>query len=81
MPTPTVDQDPEKLAEAERARRKIVRLPGTLDAAFAALEADATARAFLPEPLLPPTGGQTCRVRAPQAGRRRNSARRYAEVY
>ena len=82
MPEPTVDQDPEKLAEAERARRKIVRLPETLEAALAVLEADAIARAFLPEPLLAAyLGVKRAELQLTQDWAPEEICRRYAEVY
>ena len=52
MPEPTRDCDPETLSEAERAKRKIRRLPGSVAEAFAALKADTAVQAFLPERLL-----------------------------
>jgi glutamine synthetase len=47
-PEPLVEQDPGAFTDAERQRRGIVRLPGTLGAALDALEADATAKGFVP---------------------------------
>jgi glutamine synthetase len=47
-PEPLVEQDPGAFTDAERQRRGIVRLPNTLGAALDALEADATARGFVP---------------------------------
>jgi glutamine synthetase len=40
------------MSEAERAKHKIVRLPGSMKEAFAALKADKVVQAFLPKPLL-----------------------------
>ena len=82
MPEPTVDQDPETLPEAEHARRKIVRLPETLDAALGALEADAIARAFLPEPLLAAyLGVKRAELQLAGDWGPEEICRRYAEVY
>lgn len=81
MPEPT-DRGAEGLSEAERKKRGIVRLPSSLGAALAALDADATVQGFLPPPFL-------------EAYRRNKKAeleigkdwgpdelcRRYAEVY
>jgi glutamine synthetase len=47
-PEPLVEQDPGAFTDAERKRRGIVRLPGTLGAALDALEADATVKGFMP---------------------------------
>jgi glutamine synthetase len=52
MPKPIENQDPEALSKQERAKRKIVRLPGSTQEAFAALKADKTVQGFLPEQLL-----------------------------
>ena len=82
MPEPTVDQDPGTLPEAERARRKIVRLPESLDAALAALEADPVARAFLPEPLLAAyLGVKRAELELTHDWAPEEICRRYAEVY
>ncbi len=51
MPEPT-RIDPGTLSESERQHRGIARLPTSLEAALAALGADATAKAWLPAPLL-----------------------------
>lgn len=51
-PAPTVEQDPETMPAGERAARGIVRLPASVEEAFAALEADAVVQGLLPARLL-----------------------------
>ncbi|MGF7211353.1 glutamine synthetase [Skermanella aerolata] len=49
---PLVTGDPSVMDDAERARNGLVRLPETLDAAVAALEADATVLSWFTKPFL-----------------------------
>lgn len=51
-PVPTKDEDPETMTPDQRAARRIIRLPTSVDAAFAALKADTVLQTFLPEALL-----------------------------
>jgi glutamine synthetase len=51
-PTPTIEQDPETMSPDERVALGIVRLPASVDAAFAALDADSVVQGLLPERLL-----------------------------
>ncbi|MCB8839467.1 glutamine synthetase family protein [Aurantimonas sp. VKM B-3413] len=82
MPEPTVEEDPEAMSEEARQARGIVRLPSSVDQAFAALEADETVKSFLPKPLL---AAYLANKRAEfEIGRTwtpEEICRRYAEVY
>jgi glutamine synthetase len=75
LPEP-VDYDPGQLSDAERAARRIERLPATLDAALAALERDPVLLTALGEDLaraLP--GRQARRVRRVDQARARRRGR------
>lgn len=48
---PLINEDPAEIAESQLGAKGVQRLPGTLPAALAALQADAAARAWLPRPL------------------------------
>lgn len=81
-PTPTVDTDPETMSEEERSLLGIVRLPTSIDAAFAALDADPVVQGFLPPRLL---GAYLANKRAELALGRDwtpdELCARYAEIY
>ncbi len=51
-PVPTMGEDPETMTPDQLAERRIVRLPTSAPAAFAALKADEVLQSFLPETLL-----------------------------
>lgn len=81
-PQPTVEEDPETMAPADRKARNIVRLPESADAALAALDADPVVQGFLPPRLL---GAYLANKRAEFAISRdwtpEELCRRYAEIY
>jgi glutamine synthetase len=82
MPKPTKDQDSGALSEAERAKHKIVRLPGSTTEAFAALKADKTVQGFLPEQLLQIyIAEHEAEFALSEAWSPAEICRRYAEVY
>jgi len=82
MPKPTKDQDSGALSEAERAKHKIVRLPGSTTEAFAALKADKTVQGFLPEQLLQIyVAEHEAEFALSEAWSPAEICRRYAEVY
>ncbi|MDQ7250345.1 glutamine synthetase family protein [Dongia sedimenti] len=82
MPKPTKDQDPETMSEAERAKHKIRRLPGSTTEAFAALKSDKTVQAFLPKQLLEIyIAGHEAEFALSEAWSPAEICRRYVEVY
>lgn len=82
MPAPTRDQDSEALTEAERKKRNIRRLPGSVKEAFAALKADAAVQAFLPERLLKIyIDCHEAELALSEAWSPQEICRRYVEVY
>jgi glutamine synthetase len=82
MPKPTEGQDPEAMTAAERQARGIVRLPDTVDAAFAALDADPAVQGFLPPRLLAAyTANRQAEFALGRDWSPEEICRRYAEVY
>jgi glutamine synthetase len=82
MPKPTKDQDPESMSDAERAKHKVVRLPGSTREAFAALKADKTVQSFLPQRLLQIyIAGHEAEFALSEGWSPQEICRRYVEVY
>lgn len=82
MPEPTVGEDPEAMTLAVREARSIARLPSSVDAAMAALAADATVKGFLPKPLLSAyLANKMAEFAIARDWTPEDICRRYAEVY
>lgn len=81
-PQPTMDEDPETMSSDARAARQIVRLPSSVEAAFAALQDDPVVQGFLPQRLLDAyIANKQAEFEISRAWAPDELCRRYAEIY
>lgn len=82
MPQPTEGQSPEAMTEEDLSARDIRRLPASADEALAALEANETVKAFLPERLLAAyVANKKAEFEMARPWTAEEICRRYAEIY